>query len=119
MNVDDYIFNILQYFVINILCLVLNLMSSTKTGTLSQNIIHFLYGHRLKVLAARQQVLNDLFMEAKTNLKSISMDQSRYADLLKNLLLQVSHDLLFHLISKFNRPFFALWSLLCWSKLVK
>ena len=44
---------------------------------------------RLKVLAARQQVLNDLFAEARANLKSISSNTSQYAELLKNLILQV------------------------------
>lgn len=49
---------------------------------------HLINKNRLKVLATRQQVLNDLFAETKANLKSISQDSAKYSNLLKNLILQ-------------------------------
>ncbi|KAJ3357572.1 V-ATPase V1 sector subunit E [Kappamyces sp. JEL0680] len=47
-----------------------------------------LTGARLKVLASRQQVLNDLFAEARAQLHSLTSDQAAYGALLKNLILQ-------------------------------
>lgn len=55
------------------------------------DLITMMLRARLKVLATRQQVLNDLFAEAKANLKSISQDTAKYNDLLKNLILQVQY----------------------------
>ncbi|KAH6572455.1 hypothetical protein BASA50_007061 [Batrachochytrium salamandrivorans] len=44
--------------------------------------------NRLRVLQARQTVLNDMFAEAKGELRSISEDKASYEVLLKNMLLQ-------------------------------
>jgi V-type H+-transporting ATPase subunit E len=42
----------------------------------------------LKVLAARQQSLNELFAEARTKLSSLTADPASYQTLLVNLVLQ-------------------------------
>ncbi|KAJ3413088.1 hypothetical protein HDV05_008542 [Chytridiales sp. JEL 0842] len=44
--------------------------------------------NRLRVLQARQQVLNDLLLEAKNRLSSLTQDEGKYVTLLKDLLLQ-------------------------------
>ncbi|KAJ3304398.1 V-ATPase V1 sector subunit E [Kappamyces sp. JEL0829] len=49
---------------------------------------HLINKNRLKVLASRQQVLNDLFAEARAQLHSLTSDQAAYGELLKNLILQ-------------------------------
>jgi len=43
---------------------------------------------RLKVLAARQQLLDDIFDKAREKLADISKDAGRYEDILKNLVLE-------------------------------
>lgn len=45
---------------------------------------------RLRVLQARQQMLDELFDEARSKLTSVSKDKSQYPALLKDLVLQVS-----------------------------
>lgn len=49
---------------------------------------HLVNKNRLKVLACRQQVLNELFEQSKGKLSSLTADQSKYTTLLENLLLQ-------------------------------
>ncbi|EGF80473.1 hypothetical protein BATDEDRAFT_35129 [Batrachochytrium dendrobatidis JAM81] len=44
--------------------------------------------NRLRVLQARQTVLNEMFSEAKSALSKISEDKATYQELIKNLLLQ-------------------------------
>ncbi|CAG8444405.1 12680_t:CDS:2 [Funneliformis mosseae] len=43
---------------------------------------------RLKLLQARQQLLNEVFNETRSQLSSVSKDQTKYGELLKNLILQ-------------------------------
>lgn len=44
---------------------------------------------RLKVLQAREEQLNTLFGQARTQLKTIHQDPVKYAEFIKGLLLQV------------------------------
>jgi V-type H+-transporting ATPase subunit E len=44
---------------------------------------------RLKVLNARQQVLDDIFEDARSALPEIQKNKEKYAVLLKNLILEV------------------------------
>ena len=44
--------------------------------------------NRLKVLSCRQQVLNELFSEARSKLQSVSSNKTVYTVLVKNLILQ-------------------------------
>ena len=44
---------------------------------------------RLRILNARQQVLDSVFQDARTNLPEIQKDQQKYRNLLKNLILEV------------------------------
>ena len=44
---------------------------------------------RLKILNARQQVLDEIFEDAKTMLPNIHKNKKQYADLLKKLILEV------------------------------
>lgn len=66
--------------------------SRTKKAGMSQQIAKstVLNKQRLKILAARQEVLDDIFEEARGQLDTISKDKTKYADLLERLLLQVS-----------------------------
>ena len=43
---------------------------------------------RLKVLSARQELLDDLFERSRTKLGSVTKDKKKYAELLKNLILE-------------------------------
>lgn len=63
----------------------------TKKAGMSQQIAKstVLNKQRLRVLAARQEVLDDIFEEARKQLSSISKDQAKYTNLLEQLLLQV------------------------------
>ncbi|TPX66044.1 hypothetical protein SpCBS45565_g04720 [Spizellomyces sp. 'palustris'] len=49
---------------------------------------------RLKVLQARQQVLNELLADARSRLVEISNDRSKYQALLKDLILQTLYQLM-------------------------
>ncbi|CAG8481716.1 11653_t:CDS:2 [Acaulospora morrowiae] len=49
---------------------------------------------RLKVLHARQQLLDDLFNEARVQLKEIPKDAGRYRGLLRDLILQALYQLM-------------------------
>ncbi|CAG8701960.1 4344_t:CDS:2, partial [Cetraspora pellucida] len=49
---------------------------------------------RLKVLQARQQMLDELFTETRSQLKKISQDRDSYRDLLKDLILQGLYQLM-------------------------
>ncbi|KAJ3087461.1 V-ATPase V1 sector subunit E [Quaeritorhiza haematococci] len=49
---------------------------------------------RLKVLQARQQILNDLAQEARSRLKGITSDPSKYQPLLQDLILQALFQLM-------------------------
>lgn len=64
----------------------------TKKAGMSQQIAKstVLNKQRLKILAARQEVLDDIFEAARQQLPSISKDQAKYTTLLEQLLLQVS-----------------------------
>ncbi|CAI2163326.1 20099_t:CDS:2 [Funneliformis geosporum] len=43
---------------------------------------------RLKLLQARQQLLNEVFNDTRSQLSKVSQDQTKYEELLKNLILQ-------------------------------
>jgi V-type H+-transporting ATPase subunit E len=43
---------------------------------------------RLKVLAARQELLDDIFEKARAKLADVSNDEERYTEILKNLILE-------------------------------
>ncbi|CCG81453.1 putative ATP synthase subunit E [Taphrina deformans PYCC 5710] len=64
--------------------------AKTKKAGMSQQIAKstVLNKQRLKVLAARQEVLDDIFEEARKQLSSISNDQAKYTNLVEQLLLQ-------------------------------
>ena len=49
---------------------------------------HLINKNRLSVLEARQQLLMDLFSEAKINLTSLSANEAAYEELMTNLLVQ-------------------------------
>jgi len=61
-----------------------------KQAELSQQIVRSNVTNktRLKVLAARQQLLDDIFEKARGKLADISKDQGRYEEILKNLVLE-------------------------------
>lgn len=63
----------------------------TKKAGMSQQIAKstVLNKQRLKILAARQEVLDDIFEEARNQLSTITKDQAKYTNLLEQLLLQV------------------------------
>ena len=63
----------------------------TKKAGMSQQIAKstVLNKQRLKILSARQQVLDDVFEDARKQLPSITKDKSKYTELLERLLLQV------------------------------
>lgn len=65
----------------------------TKKASMSQQIAKstVLNKQRLKILAARQEVLDDIFEEARNQLSSIAKDQGKYSKLVEQLLLQVRH----------------------------
>lgn len=67
--------------------------AKTKKAGMSQQIAKstVLNKQRLKILAARQEVLDDIFEEARKQLASIPEDKSKYSSLMEQLLLQVSH----------------------------
>jgi len=44
---------------------------------------------RLRILNARQEVLDGIFEDARTNLPDIQRDSNKYGELLKNLILEV------------------------------
>jgi V-type H+-transporting ATPase subunit E len=44
---------------------------------------------RLRILNARQEVLNSIFEDARKRLPDIQKDKKKYGDLLKNLVLEV------------------------------
>jgi V-type H+-transporting ATPase subunit E len=48
---------------------------------------------RLRVLSARQELLDDLFEQAGKKLKEASKDKKKYQDVLKNLLLEGAYAL--------------------------
>lgn len=49
---------------------------------------------RLKVLQARQQLLDELFLDTRNQLQKISQDKDRYSTLLKDLILQGLYQLM-------------------------
>lgn len=63
----------------------------TKKAGMSQQIARstVLNKQRLRILAARQEVLDDIFEEARKQLSSIPEDKAKYATLVEQLLLQV------------------------------
>lgn len=62
-----------------------------KKAGMSQQIAKstVLNKQRLKILAARQEVLDDIFEEARSQLSSIAKDSAKYSKLMEQLLLQV------------------------------
>ena len=62
----------------------------TKKASMSQQVAKstVLNKQRLKILAARQEVLEDIFEEARNQLNTISKDKKKYSALLEQLLLQ-------------------------------
>jgi V-type H+-transporting ATPase subunit E len=48
---------------------------------------------RLRLLSARQELLNKLFDEAGKKLKDVSKDKKKYQDVLKNLILEGAYAL--------------------------
>ncbi|CAG8599743.1 14010_t:CDS:2 [Acaulospora colombiana] len=70
---------------------VVNIKSSPTTCSTQSNYIN---KSRLKILQARQQSLDELFNEARIQLKKVSQDTDRYRDLLKDLILQTLYQLM-------------------------
>jgi V-type H+-transporting ATPase subunit E len=61
-----------------------------KQAELSQQIARSTVTNktRLKVLASRQQLLDDIFEKARDRLSELSQDGSKYSEMLKNLVLE-------------------------------
>ncbi|MCJ1385295.1 V-ATPase V1 sector subunit E [Xylographa soralifera] len=61
-----------------------------KQASMSQQITRSTLANktRLKVLSARQELLDDLFEKARDQLKSYSEDKSKYQEICKNLILE-------------------------------
>jgi V-type H+-transporting ATPase subunit E len=61
-----------------------------KQASMSQQITRSTVSNksRLKVLSARQELLDDLFEEARKKLSSYSKDKKKYQETLKNLILE-------------------------------
>ncbi|RIB29544.1 putative vacuolar ATP synthase subunit E [Gigaspora rosea] len=55
---------------------------------------NFINKSRLKVLQARQQMLEELFVETRSQLKKISQNKDSYSNLLKDLILQGLYQLM-------------------------
>ena len=62
----------------------------TKQASMSQQITKSTLNNktRLKVLSARQELLNDLFEKARSQLKSYTEDKGKYQEICKNLILE-------------------------------
>ncbi|KAI8844249.1 ATP synthase subunit-domain-containing protein [Chytridium lagenaria] len=67
-----------------------------KQAEVSRKIAHsnHVNKNRLRVLQARQQILDELFEETRSKLVSISSDAAKYQSLLKDLLLQAFYQLM-------------------------
>ena len=61
-----------------------------KQASMSQQITRSTVSNktRLKVLSARQTLLDDLFEQSRKKLSSITKDKKKYQDILKNLILE-------------------------------
>jgi V-type H+-transporting ATPase subunit E len=66
-----------------------------KQASMSQQITRSTVANksRLRLLSARQELLNKLFDEAGKKLKDVSKDKKKYQDVLKNLILEGAYAL--------------------------
>lgn len=66
-----------------------------KQASMSQQITRSTVANktRLKVLSARQELLDNLFEEARTKLHDVSKNKSKYQEVLKNLILEGAYAL--------------------------
>lgn len=66
-----------------------------KQASMSQQITRSTVSNktRLRLLSARQDLLNDLFDEAGKKLKDVGKDKKKYQDVLKNLILEGAYAL--------------------------
>jgi V-type H+-transporting ATPase subunit E len=66
-----------------------------KQASMSQQITRSTVSNksRIQLLSARQELLNNLFEQASEKIKDVSKDQTKYQEILKNLILEAAYAL--------------------------